>query len=537
MLSRLKISQKLALLVVTAILAFVITQGFALFTHSQNAERLQEVDQQLYPTLERTTVNLGQLELMEARINSAVTTGDERQLEETAVYYNTIRDNLAELRSLAPGMRDRLTRLERDLTTYYNNANRIAGAFIEGDADFRQLSDDASENAARLRDLTDRMSDLRDETRENFTRSIADTIALTDQSSVANISIMLIAVAILIALSLLIGRSVSSSLNKVVMSLKSMAHGDGDLTSRIDYAGKDELKDLVTYFNAFVEKLHTSFGTIIEDVQRLQGVSVQLSDASNSNLERINGQSAAIAAARHSVDELVKSVEEVAGFATDASDQTQDAARFAGQGKDHVTTNIQTIEDLTREIEHTAGLVNEFETHSARVAGLLDTIKTVTEQTNLLALNAAIEAARAGEHGRGFAVVADEVRSLAVRTQKSAEEIETVINELSGLSASSVKAMETSVSRARSGLDSTRESGKMLERILSNVENISSINEQIAAATHEQSTTFTEVVRHFSDIHDDAERVTESTRELDRVSRDSHDISQRLHDVSSQFRV
>ena len=537
MFSRLRISQKLALLVTTAILAFVITQIFAFFAQERNAERLQDVEQQLYPTLELTTENLGQLELMEAQINSAVTTGDEAQLEDTRAYYDEIRDNLDELGRLAPGLADRVHRLEDDLETYYDNAVRIATAFIEGDGDFRELGQDASENAERLRDLSERMRELRSETRADFTDSISDTQTLTEQSAAANLTITVIAIIALVVLSLLIGRSITNSLGRVVTSLRDMAHGDGDLTSRIEYDGRDELGDLVTHFNAFVAKLHDSFATISQEVEGLRNVSQQLSSASQQNLERITDQSTAIASARHSVDELVKSVEEVAGFASDASEQTQDAAEFAGKGKNHVSSNVRTIEDLANDVEETARLVNDFETHSARVAGLLDTIKTVTEQTNLLALNAAIEAARAGEHGRGFAVVADEVRDLAVRTQKSAEEIETVIGELSNLSESSVKAMQASVEKAHNGLSSTKESGEMLEKILSNVENISSINEQIAAATHEQSATFSEVVNNFSDIHNDAEQVMDSSRELDRVSTESQDISKRLHEVSSQFRV
>lgn len=537
MLSRLKISQKLALLVITAVLAFMITQGFALFAQQRNAESLAEVEEQLYPTLKLTTVNLGQLELMEAQINSAVTTGDDNQLAETREYYKEIQDNLARLRELTPELSERSRRLEEDLETYYDNAVRIATAFIEGDGDFRALGDEASRNAERLHDLTSRMSGLRDETREDFTRSIGDIQALTERSSIVNLVILVAAILILVVLSLFIGRSITGSLGRVIASLRDMGHGEGDLTARIEYEGKDELQDLVTYFNAFVAKLHESFATISEQVRGLQDVSGQLNAATQQNLERITDQSSAIASSRHSVDELVKSVEEVAGFASNASEQTQDAAEFAATGKDHVSSNVRTIEDLAGEVEETARLVNDFETHSSRVAGLLDTIKTVTEQTNLLALNAAIEAARAGQHGRGFAVVADEVRNLAVRTQKSAEEIETVIGELSSLSASSVEAMQASVKKAHDGLSSTKESGEVLEKILSNVENISSINEQIAAATHEQSATFSEVVNNFADIHKDAEHVMESSRELDRVSRESQDISRRLHDVSSQFRV
>ncbi len=182
-------------------------------------------------------------------------------------------------------------------------------------------------------------------------------------------------------------------------------------------------------------------------------------------------------------------------------------------------------------------VVNRFEEFSADVGSLLNTIQNVAEQTNLLALNAAIEAARAGEHGRGFAVVADEVRGLAVRTRQATEEIHKVIGELRSVSASAVTAMQGSVERANRGVEATTASGEVLNSILNNVDNISSINEKIAAATHEQTLTFAQVSEHVNEIYHNTQLVTSSTNELDEVSRDIDHISQELHKIASQFRV
>ena len=537
MLSALRISHKLALLVVIAIAAFVAAQGFSILTERSNSDRLSTVRDRLYPTLDLTTVNQGQLKLMEQQINSAVTTGDEQQLAETRAQLATIQGNLERIAALDPALESRAEELGDNLQTYYDTAVRIATSMIDGTADFSEIGQQAARNADRLKALHSELESMRNLTLEQFQEAINTTVSSSRESTTVSIIILLVAVIVLAGLSLIIGRSISSSLEQVINSLRDMASGEGDLTSRIHYTAQDELKELVDQFNLFVEKLHGSFARIKSDIDGLNTASEHLATTSRTNLERISSQSQAISSTRNSVDELVQSVEEVAGFASSASDQTQDAARFAKTGQEKIELNVNTIRQLAADIERTAELVNQFEQMSSRVGGLLDTIQTVAEQTNLLALNAAIEAARAGEHGRGFAVVADEVRGLAVRTHKATEEIQGVISELSKLSSSAVGSMETSVSKAQEGVSVTTESGEILHQILQNVQQISELNEQIAAATYEQSTTFNQVTEHMTSIHRNAEAVMDSTSELDTVSGSIQTVSNGLQSVAGQFRV
>ena len=537
MLSSLRISHKLALLVIVAVAAFVVSQAFSIITERNNSERLSEVRDQLYPSLELSTINQGLLQLIENQISSAVTTGDDQQLDATRAQRNEITQNLSAIAALNPGLKDRAAKLRADLDAYYNNATRMATAIIDGTADFSRIGQDASANADRLEQLRSSLDQMRNTMETQLTTAIDDTISASSEAGTLSLVILVVALIVLVILSLIIGTSISRSLQQIITSLRNMASGEGDLTSRIAYDGKDELRELVTQFNLFVEKLHKSFGTIQHDIGELNGVASHLAGTSQTNLHRISQQAQAISSTRNSVEELVKSVEEVAGFASSASDQTQDAAKFATTGQQKVNGNIKTIQQLMAEIEKTAGLVNQFDDFSIKVGGLLETIQTVAEQTNLLALNAAIEAARAGEHGRGFAVVADEVRGLAVRTHKATEEIQQVISELSKLSGNAVSSMQGSVEMARQGVDATTESGEVLSKILDSVQQISELNEQIAAATYEQSTTFGEVTGHMGDMHRNAEAVMESTDELDTVSRKIQDVSNGLQSVAGQFRV
>jgi methyl-accepting chemotaxis protein len=534
---RFSISQKLMILVGISLLAFFITQGYSFSVERENAHRLQDVEQRLYPTLELTTLNLGSLLIMEQQINNAVTTGDEQALAATDTYYQNIRQNLQRLSTLSTELSGQGREIEGELQMWYETATRIAQSFITGTVDFNQVAAEASANAERLNNLREALETMKAQTEQAFTDSIATTIKRSENANVIVLVIVISAVAMLIMISLVIGRSITANLAQVSNSLHEMAAGEGDLTTRIQYHGRDEISDLVNNFNQFVSKLHHSFADVSRDLGGLGQVASRLTSSSSENLQQINAQSNAIAAMRSAIEELMSSVNEVAAFAENASSQAADASSAADQGKATLATNVATIRTLAVEVKGAADVVNRFEGFSRDVGQLLNTIQTVAEQTNLLALNAAIEAARAGEHGRGFAVVADEVRGLAVRTRQATEEIHKVIGELRQVSANAVSAMQGSVERANRGVEATTASGEVLNSILSNVQNISGINEKIASATNQQSHTFSSVLKHVTDIYHNTERVTESTHELDAISHDINRISQGLRKIASQFRV
>ncbi|MDO8345174.1 MAG: methyl-accepting chemotaxis protein [Cellvibrio sp.] len=534
---RLTIAKKLMLLVTIALLGFVISQGYSMWVERANSARLADVEQRIYPTLELTTINLGSLLLMEQLINSSVTTGDEQALADADKHYQEIRQNLDKLSSLSGDLSVQVKNIDTQLQDWYTTAIRIAKSFIAGTVDFNQVGAEAAANADKLKELRQSLSSMKTETAKRFNESISETVDASKSAARIILIISICAIVALLMVSTVISRSITSSINEVTASLKEMASGEGDLTKRIDYPGHDEIRYLVKYFNAFVEKLHGSFANVSQDVGGLTKVASRLTNSSSENLGRINEQARAISGMRTSIEELMKTVNEIAQFAGSASVQAQDASGAAARGKQTLAANVATISTLAEEVRSAADVVNRFEEFSADVGQLLNTIQNVAEQTNLLALNAAIEAARAGEHGRGFAVVADEVRGLAVRTRQATEEIHKVISELRQVSANAVTAMQGSVVRANRGVEETKASGEVLNSILNNVETISSINEQIAAATQEQTVTFAHVSEHVNGIYNSTQLVTSSTNELDEISHDIEHISQELRKVASQFRV
>ena len=283
-----------------------------------------------------------------------------------------------------------------------------------------------------------------------------------------------------------------------------------------------------------VERAQQSHADRIEEIAFSAQELRESADLLAANTEQ---QSAATAAGAAAIVEMTQGVENVAGLVREAAGLASRANQYAIQGSQQVKAATESIHNIDMAASSSAELIQGLNEQSRNIHEITDLIRSISEQTNLLALNAAIEAARAGEHGRGFAVVADEVRGLAVRTHKATEEIQQVISELSKASGAAVHSMQGSVDMARQGVDATTESGEVLRKILENVQQISELNEQIAAATYEQSTTFSEVTGHMGDMHRNAEAVMESTDELDTVSRKIQDVSNGLQSVAGQFRV
>lgn len=232
-----------------------------------------------------------------------------------------------------------------------------------------------------------------------------------------------------------------------------------------------------------------------------------------------------------------KTVKHVAEHAADASHAATTADAEARSGSAVVDRTIAAINDLAGEVESTSQAISRLEGYTNNVGTILATIRGIAEQTNLLALNAAIEAARAGEQGRGFAVVADEVRTLASRTQHSTLEIQKVLEELQLSAKGAVQAMARGTDMARRGVEQSDVAGNSLRAITDKVSAITVVNSQIATATEEQAQTSQLIQGYVHEIHQMAQDAIGATSELDEVSRTLQQVTERLNEVTGQFRV
>ena len=283
--------------------------------------------------------------------------------------------------------------------------------------------------------------------------------------------------------------------------------------------------------------LRQTIEQISSSATRLAAAASQLSTTTAEANLGLGRQHDEIEQAATAVNQMTAAVEEVARNATSTSQASEDSSRIAGQGRDRVDETVGAIQAMSADVEASAGLIEGLAAQGRDIGQVLDVIRAIAEQTNLLALNAAIEAARAGEAGRGFAVVADEVRALAHRTQQSTREIEQMVAGIQTGTGNAVQSMQSSTQRSRHTLEKAREAGAALVQITAAIAQINERNLVIASASAEQAQVAREVDRNLVNIRDLAGNTANGARQTSVASEDLARLAEALNTLVTRFRV
>ncbi len=312
---------------------------------------------------------------------------------------------------------------------------------------------------------------------------------------------------------------------------------DGNLTNRVDDTASDEIGTIANALNDFFSHLQQLIEHIQKSSSQLQHQSTEFSNSAASNKKSIDSQREQIQMIVAAITEMTASFSEVAQSTIQAAQSTTDAQSQSTEGRSRVSQTSQAVEQLAHEVENAEVIIMEVSQNSERIGGILETIRGIADQTNLLALNAAIEAARAGEQGRGFAVVADEVRSLAQRTQESTEEINNMIGSLQQSAGKAKETMSNSRDVAKQCLEHSLASGDTIQSVDEIIDHIHQLAMQISAATEEQSAVSEEVTRNIVAISDAADATSDAAKAVEEGSNTLQHMADTMHQQVERYKV
>jgi len=365
----------------------------------------------------------------------------------------------------------------------------------------------------------------------------ADAYAMLSTFRTSAVIATVVAVVIIIGLLGLLINVLMQPLHTMTRAMEDIAEGEGDLTKRLRIHNHDEFGILGTAFNRFVERIHSSISEVSSATEQVNEVALRVISASNSSMTNSDEQSNRTNSVAAAINELGAAAQEIAGNAAQASQHASSARLLAEEGQQVVERNIAAMNRLSDLIVSSSGHIETLNNKTVNIGQILEVITSISQQTNLLALNAAIEAARAGEAGRGFAVVADEVRNLAHRTQESAQQVQTMIEELQVGARASVDTMDQSQRHSQDSVQIANQAGERLDSVTVRISEIDGMNQSVATATEEQTAVVEAINMDINEINMLNQEGVENLQATLRACSDLEQQAGRLKQLVGSFRI
>lgn len=533
----LSIKTKILLIPTIGTISFVIYLILATITALGNSSLLEGAQKVQFPLVQLASKLASDIEKVEATFNTAVTTGDEDQLALAKQLHKNIQSNLSSMRSISFTTRGDLDRIAEVFENFYRQGEELATGMVTQTMDFEQMPGLAEKMNKNLETLKKQVTAFYESRNAEFENSINQANSESAQLITVGIGMGLVTITLLFVTAIPVVKGIHHSLSNVISSLKDIAEGDGDLTVRLKTRNVDEIGDLVAGFNSFLGKLQGTIHDIVQISQPLTSTAAKVKGSADETQLTTGEQQKSVVNTIQSVNEMNSAVQNIAHSASQTAESVKNASSLTKDGAIVVEETIVSINSLATKIVEAAEVVFKLEKDVEQVGDVLQVIKTIAEQTNLLALNAAIEAARAGEQGRGFAVVADEVRTLASRTQVSTEEIQITIENLQSASRSAVATMNTGSGMVKSSVEKATMAGASLTSLEQTIESINSMTMRIAAATEQQTVMANTIVGSVEGIGSTSEATNHTANDLAQVSNELAAMAGRLQLLTSGFKA
>ncbi|MBV1877419.1 MAG: methyl-accepting chemotaxis protein [Pseudomonadales bacterium] len=526
---------KILSIAVLGSLGLIFTLTFYSFITVKNSQKLTAIKETYFPIVTRSENSIRMIEGLNAAAQSTLFHYDGIEDLEEIIY--EVETELEKIAEIDPLQTPKTAFITNKLAEFYTAQEALALKFEEDEIDKSDAIDAHQKVKDILLQAAQATFDLKKENLRIFNTNIDTTKSSFEQALLLGIVVGITTIAALVIIGILIANKVTENVAYVADSLVKIGTGRADLTQRLKVSGTDEIGRLTEAFNKFVIKLHEIMQHVQETTNRLTEVSTNVSDKCGSSFEVVDQQQKIIVEATSMVSGVADKAKQIADLSERTAEKMTEATADTAKSKDVVVDSQDETKKLSDMITIAMQAIAKLEGNAERIDTVSSVIGDIANQTNLLALNAAIEAARAGEQGRGFAVVADEVRSLAGRTQESTTEIQDIIQALQESVRNASKEMNVGCNKAQTNVDTTTCAGELLVKVAEKIHSINEMNQGISQSTHDQMTNANDVQRQIAEVSS----MLESNKILWRVVAESTDelesVTTELKSLTGQFQV
>jgi methyl-accepting chemotaxis protein len=530
---------KLSMLPAVALLGLLLFVGYTSLQLADNDTRLDALETHSFPILEKADAVNFQFSRLPGLLNSAVAAGEQSTLDEASKVLAEIASLQRALEPLTLANQKRSAELDawrQAIDRYSGNAISASEQLIKGAA-FEELRSNLDRMGSDLAAAQKLGETFRAHAYEDFQTTLSQ--ARTDNATTTRVGFILTALLVmLVGLGAwMIIRGIMNNVHSVIDSLRAIASGDGDLTRRVNLDSNDEFGVMIKLFNGLLDKLQGTIHQIIVAANPLGQMSQELYLLTQGSEENARSQQSHTYSISRDIQTMTNSIQEVAQRSQQASIGAGDASRQAATARTSIGSLSTSISDLGSSVMSAVEAMQQLQEETQQVGSVLIVIRSIADQTNLLALNAAIEAARAGEQGRGFAVVADEVRNLAQKTAASTAEIQKIIERLQSSARGVLNVMTSNGEKALDSIKSSVDATRILESIAVAVGRINELNAGIAQLTHEQISLSSSIEQETQVLQQDAQATAHGAEATARLGEQLISTGGHLHGATAQFRV
>ncbi|MBH0056379.1 methyl-accepting chemotaxis protein [Pseudoalteromonas sp. SWXJZ94C] len=531
----LSITKKIHAITCIAVVAFIVIVLINYLAMNDNKVSLDEMGNSSYKVVKLTSANVGLLEKLDELYTQAVTFGEQDLIVKADEVYQTIESNINLITQLSNSYIN--NDIVKELSDYQKISSSIASGMVNGTADYSKIQQQAQLKTSLYGSVLESFKGAQQKADNRFFELVANTKARSDEALTLMLVVSIVSLILLLFMAIWIAKNIGSSASDAANNLSLLASGNGSLSTQLAVNSEDEIGQVSINFNAFIALLRETVLEVIAVCEPLMENSTRLVQGMEQAERATTKQTTDAEIVKQSMEEMKQSVGDISQSAANASNAAETAEKEVEQSRTQVQMSVTASRTLSDEINQAATTINKLADDTKNVSQILNVITSIADQTNLLALNAAIEAARAGEHGRGFAVVADEVRELASRTAHSTNEIRELLGALTTAANESVTAMTSARDMATDNATAAEKTGISIEKIAEQMLEINGMNSQIAAATEEQTSVAAMVVENVSNMHVSFEDTMDSLLAVRDVAKNLHYLSDNLLDATAKFRI